>query len=267
MEKPVIAVHGLGMVGGSLASYLQEEGYEVRHFDPPKGVEHEIRDVKFHFLCVPTPYIKEGGGFSLKFIHEAVNTIKNARGDKETVLVIKSTVLPGTTDTLQQEYSDFIFLFNPEFLTEKNADKDMRDPERQIIGYADERGKQYCAEIMNILPKAPYQKAMKAGEAELVKYFGNCFLSVKVIFANMIYDFCENMGLDYEAVKDGASHDSRVGESHLKVVCDGYRGYGGSCFPKDIRALIQLGDRLGVDVSLLKEAERRNFELTGGVDR
>ena len=90
----------------------------------------------------------------------------------------------------------------------------------------------------------------------------------------MIYDFCQKLGIDYENVKEGASHDARVGKSHLEIFHngtqgqdDGFRGYGGSCFPKDVRALIQQGSQLGVDVSFLQEVERRNIELTGGVDR
>ena len=265
MEK--LAIHGVGMVGGALSRYFKEQGFDVREYDPPQGLLDDI-DVDLHFISVPTPFDKEGGkGFLLDYVHQAVENIQKVRQGEQTVVVIKSTVLPGSTKALQEQYPPLIFLFNPEFLTEKTADRDMREPERQIVGYCDERGQQVCDRVMQVLPKAPYQKIMPATEAELVKYFGNTFLALKVIFANTMYDFCEKMGLDYELVKDGAAHDSRVGKSHLQVMHQEYRGYGGSCFPKDIRALIQLGDKMGVDVGILKEAEQRNHQLTDEVDR
>jgi UDPglucose 6-dehydrogenase len=262
-----IAVHGIGMVGGAFARYYQEKKIPVLQYDPPKGMEDDLREARIHFLCVPTPYQKDGIGFDLQYVLEAMKNIEQARGDKETVVIIKSTVLPGTTESIQKQYPKFILLFNPEFLTEKNADKDMKEPDRQILGYVDERGQKVCNEVMSLLPPAPFRATMSATEAELVKYFGNAFLATKVIFSNMMYDFCQALGLDYEKVAEAAAHDIRIGSSHMKVVHDGYRGYGGSCFPKDVRALIQKGEALGVDVGLLKEAERRNHDLTGGVDR
>ncbi len=262
-----LAVHGVGMVGGAFSRYFKEKGFDVREVDPGKNLDGKIEDIDLHFICVPTPYKKEGEGFDLTFVYQAMEKIQEVRFDQATIIVIKSTVLPGTTESIQKKYPSFTLLFNPEFLTEKNADQDMREPTRQILGYVDEKGRAVCNEVMQILPKAEYQATMSATEAELVKYFGNAFLATKVIFSNMMYDFCQKLNLDYEKVSDAAAHDKRIGPSHMKVVLDGYRGYGGSCFPKDVRALVQKGDELGVEVGLLKEAERINFDLTGGVDR
>ena len=262
-----IAVHGIGMVGGAFARYYQEKGYDVLQYDPPKGMLDDLSEARIHFLCVPTPYQKEGIGFDLQYVLDAMKNIEAARDEKETIIVIKSTVLPGTTETIQAQYPKYTLLFNPEFLTEKNADKDMREPDRQILGYVDEKGRAVCSEVMTMLPPAPYRATMSATEAELVKYFGNAFLATKVIFSNMMYDFCDVLNLDYEKIADAAAHDLRIGSSHMKVGHDGYRGYGGSCFPKDVRALIQKGEALGVDVSILKETERRNTELNEGIER
>lgn len=266
MEQGAIAVHGVGMVGGALSRYLKKKGRSLYLFDPPKDLKEAIENCSIHFLCVPTPYQQEGCGFDLQYIDQAMETIREKRGDQETIIVIRSTVLPGTTKSIQEAYPEYTLLFNPEFLTEKNADRDMEFPERQIIGYVDDRGKAACSKIIQLLPKAEYQRAMTATEAELVKYFGNAFLSVKVIYANIMYDFCQAMGLDYDLVSDAAAHDSRIGSSHLNVLHGGYRGYGGTCFPKDIRALIQKGEEYDIEVGLLKEAERFNTVLTEGVD-
>ena len=260
--KMSVAIHGVGMVGGALSRYFQDEGIDVRHVDPFKGMKDD-HDVRIQFICVPTPFEKKGKGFDLSFIQAAFENIAKVRGQQQTVVVIKSTALPGTAAYFQKKYPAYVVLFNPEFLTERSADQDMRHPERQMIGYVTEEGAKEAPAILDLLPNAPYQKILKATEAELVKYFGNTFLALKVVFGNMMYDFCEKHGADYEAVKEAAIHDSRVGSSHLNVNQDGYRGYRGTCFPKDVRAFIQHGEELGVDMAVLKEAERRNCELTG----
>jgi UDP-glucose 6-dehydrogenase len=108
---------------------------------------------------------------------------------------------------------------------------------------------------------APFERVMRAREAEMVKYFGNTWFSTKVVFANQIYDLCEALGIDYDIVKEGASADKRIGRTHLDVFHKGYRGYGGKCLPKDTRALIQLGDQLGVELALLKRVEELNNAL------
>ena len=95
----------------------------------------------------------------------------------------------------------------------------------------------------------------------MAKYFSNTFLALKVIFANQIYDVCQKMGIDYDAVKEVASVSPRFAFSHFDVNFDGYRGYSGACLPKDTKALIRFGDEIGVDLSLLKEADMINKKL------
>jgi UDPglucose 6-dehydrogenase len=176
--------------------------------------------------------------------------------------VIKSTVLPGTTEQLQKEYPKLKILFNPEFLTESTADQDMRYPDRQIVGYTKESFTS-AADLMMMLPAAPFERIMPATEAEMVKYYGNTWFAVKVVFANQMYDVCDKLGLDYDVVRDAAAADKRIGRSHLDVFHKGSRGYGGKCLPKDTRALIQLGDRLGLSLDLLKTTDAINTKLVG----
>ena len=258
MNKDIIAVHGGGgVVGSSLADYFIEQGYDARRYDPPQKMLDAITDADIHFLAVPTPFIDQVG-FDSQYIELAGAFIDEQRQGKETIIVIKSTVLPQTTERLQKRYPHHIILFSPEFLVAKQARHDTFFPKRQIVGYVDERGKTVSKQILDILPYAPFQKIMKATEAELVKYFSNSWLASKVVFANMVYDFCQAMEVDYDMVKEAAKADDRVGKSHLEIFHDGQRGYAGACFPKDIRAMIQKGDELGVDTGLLKEAERLN---------
>jgi len=114
---------------------------------------------------------------------------------------------------------------------------------------------------LDILPRAPYQKVIPSSEAEMVKYFGNAFLATKVIFANQIHDLCEKLGIDYNIVKTVASYDPRIGSSHLEIFHNGYRGYGGACFPKDMKSLLQLARRKKVNLKLLTSVDKINEGL------
>lgn len=248
---------GVGWVGGALARYFDGVGYDTRRYDPPKGLgsTDDLAQAEAVFICVPTPFVQDGPGFDLSFVEQAIADIP---GDK--TIVIKSTVLPGTTESLQQRHPRHRFLFNPEFLREKTADHDMCHPDRQIVGHT-VQSRAAAEPLLDLLPPAPFSRIVSATEAEMVKYFGNCFLAAKVVFANQVFDLCSRLGVDYDQVKDCAAADPRVGPSHLQVLHDGYRGYGGSCFPKDVRAFIQLGDAVGVDLGLMKTCERINGDL------
>ena len=246
------AIMGLGMVGGALQQVLKDPIL----YDPPKkiGNKEELNNADVVFLCVPTPFVK--GKFDLSFVIQALNDLEGSK-----IVVLKSTVLPGTTDHLQKEYPQHKFLFNPEFLTAVSADQDMKYPDRQILGYT-ERSFTIVQNIMMVLPLAPYESIIPAKEAEMIKYFNNCWFFTKVIYANQMYDLCDKMGIDYESVKLGASADKRMtGTSHLEIFHKGYRGVRGKCLPKDLDALVGFGDKNGVNMSLLKEVKSINTKL------
>ncbi len=251
MNKKKIGIVGVGMVGGALYNYLSDAiPYDIVKYPDNK---QKISEADIIFICVPTPH--NDTGHDLSFVREAIENIKG-----EKIIIIKSTVLPETTDKLQVEYSQHKFLFNPEFLVEKTAQEDFNNPDRQIIGYT--KASQDLAEsILAILPRAPYQKVMPSTEAELVKYFCNTFLATKVVFANQIYDLAQKLKVDYDTVREAAAADERIGSSHLDIFYEGFRGYGGKCFPKDVRSLIQIAEELGVDSKLWKVVEEINNKL------
>jgi len=253
-----VGIVGVGMVGGALQHYFEKkDGIELFLYDKGKnlGSPEEVNKAEIVFICVPTPYLKDGKGFDLSYVEEAVSKLEG-----EKVVVIKSTVLPGTTEALQKKYSQHKFLMNPEFLTEETADQDMCYPDRQILGYT-EKSHSIAGDVMQLLPLAPFERILPATEAELVKYFGNTWFSIKVSFANQMYDLCQKLGVDYDRMVEAAAADKRIGRTHLNVWHKGYRGYGGKCLPKDIRALIQLADSKGIDLKLHKMAELINEEL------
>ncbi len=255
-NKLKVGIIGVGTVGGALKHFFEKKGRAPLFYDGPKelGSKKKVNGADIVFITVPTPF-KEEKGFDLSLVDEAISYLEPGK-----IVIIKSTVLPGSTDKLQEKYIEHKLLFSPEFLREASAKKDILAPERQIVGFT-EKSKDVAERVLEILPPAPFKKIMRAKEAEMVKYFGNTFLALKVIFANQIYDLCQKMDIDYEVVKEAAVADGRIGDTHLNVFHAGYRGYGGKCFPKDIRALIQLGDRVGAELELHKLAEKINNNL------
>jgi len=251
-----VGIIGVGMVGGAMKRYFEKVGRKPFLYDKYKNIGsiEEVNQADIIFVCVPTPFDKEKG-FDLSYVEDAFS---NIHGEK--IVVIKSTVLPGTTEMLQEKYPQHKILCNPEFLTEATADQDMCYPDRQIIGYT-QNSYNIAKDILQILPLAPFEKILPATEAEMVKYFGNTWFSTKVIFANQIYDLCQNLGINYDSVMEAASVDKRIGRTHLIVWHKGKRGYAGKCLPKDMKAFIRFAEEHGVDLKLHKVVEEINNQL------
>jgi len=254
--KGKIGVIGVGFVGGAVYKYFKSKGYKPLVFDKYKklGSEGDVNRADIVFICVPTPF-KKNDGFDLSAVRQAIKILK-----KPKIVVIKSSVIPGTTESLQKKYPKHKIMFNPEFLKEVSAYEDFIRPDRQIIG-ATKKSQKSAKAVMSLLPRAPFEKIMASQEAEMVKYMANAFLSLKVVFANQFFELCKNLGLNYEDVKIAVGHDKRITHSHLDVRQDGYRGYGGSCFPKDVNAILQLAEQKKVDLKLLKSMRGINRKL------
>jgi UDPglucose 6-dehydrogenase len=259
MDKNIkIGIIGVGMVGGAIKNYFSKEGAEMFFYDVGRnfGSMEDVNKADVIFICVPTPFDKGKNDFDVSYVESACSGIEG-----EKIIVIKSTVLPGTTEKLQKKYPGHKFLFNPEFLSEATADQDMQNPDRQIVGYT-ERSKDCADFVLNILPEAQYKKIMPAAEAEMVKYFNNTFNAVKVAFANQMYDLCQALNINYDNVMESAARSKFIKtKDHLNVWHKEFRGYGGKCLPKDIKALIRIADSAGVDLKLHKAAEKVNKEL------
>src|SRR3989344_5611832 len=252
-KKFKTAVVGVGMVGGALSCVLEnpilyDKGKKLGSMDAVSAAE-------IIFVCVPTPYDEKKKGFDVSIVEEVFSKIKG-----EKIVVIKSTVTPGTTEYFQKKYPQHKVLFNPEFLTEVTADQDMRYPDRQIMGYTKESFS-VAGDVVQILPLAPFERIMPATEAEMVKYFNNTWFSTKVIYANQMYDLCQKLGADYEIIKEAAAADKRVGRSHLEIFHKGYRGYGGECLPKDTKAPIQKARAMKSPMALLETVDKLNEKL------
>jgi UDPglucose 6-dehydrogenase len=247
---------GAGVVGGSVRDFLADRGHDVRIYDPPRGFGSldALYDADVVFVCVPTPYTP-GRGFDDSHLLDAVRSLRGSR-----TVVIKSTVLPGTTMLLQEQMPQHRFLFNPEFLREATAWDDFINPDRQIVGCTP-ASRDAAAGVMDLLPRAPFERICTADEAEMAKYVANAFLAIKVSYANEVFDLCERLHINYEGVRDIAGADARIGNSHLDVLDSGYRGYGGKCLPKDSKALLDLAQSIGLDLAVLRAADRVNAAL------
>lgn len=234
---------GQGWIGKNYADDFEKRGYEVVRYaleEPYVQNKDELTRCNTVFIAVPTPTTREG--FSYKIVTEALHLVVAG-----STVVIKSTVLPGTTRLLQEAFPDLYVMHSPEFLREASAAEDAAHPKRNIIGIPNQTADfiERAQNVMKMLPTAPYQKIMPAYEAEFVKYAGNCFLYTKVVFMNALYDVVTKSGADFELVREAFIHDERIGESHTNPIhTSGHalasskpvRGAGGHCFIKDFEA-------------------------------
>lgn len=255
MKKTSIGIIGYGMVGGAVGAWFKKaEKFDLKKF--PEGLL-AVNKCDVVFICVPTPY-KKSTGYDYRAIEA---TAKKITGRK--IVVLKSTVLPGKTAELQKLYPQHTWLFNPEFLRDKWAVKDFIKPDRQIVGMAKKTAKHAAAAklVIKLLPPAPYRAITSSTDAELIKLFANTFLATKVVFANMMYEVAHRLGADYEAIRGGVGNDPRITTSMMNVWYEGYRGYSGKCFPKDMGALIRFGQLTKRRLPLLEVADALNWKL------
>lgn len=255
-QEQTIGIMGLGVVGDSVHHYFERKGWPLRVYDPNRGLgdQRSINEADVVFICVPTPY-RPQAGFDDSALESAVSILNGSK-----TVVVKSTVLPGTTEAFQARYSQHCFLFNPEFLRQDFARTDFIRPDRQLVGYT-AQSRHLAESVMALLPAAPYQRIMGAREAEMAKYMTNAFLALKVTYANELYDLASALDIEYDVVREAVAADMRIGSSHLDVFEGGYRGYGGKCLPKDTKALMDLGERMQVPLRLLRTADRVNETL------
>lgn len=212
------------------------------------------------FLCLPTP-MKKDGLADTSILEKVVKEINELCTSESRVLIIKSTIPPGTTESFNVLYKNVKCVFNPEFLTERAAVEDFKNQDRIIIG-----GPHKAVSIVKQMYQVAYPNIATTKTsstiAEMVKYTTNCFLATKVAFANEIYQICEELGIDYDKLVEYATKDKRLGTSHWAVPGhDGRMGFGGTCFPKDLNALINVAQNLGVDPKVMMAAWNKNLEI------
>ena len=222
------------------------------------SVEELCNRVKIIFVCLPTPMRKDGT-CDLSIVQGTILEID--KYSPKHVAVIKSTVPPGTTAKLNQECNDLQVIFNPEFLTEANYIDDFKNQTRIIIGGP----RPGSTLVKNLYRKAFYK--LQLSRRDLIRQrwlntFLNCFLATKVSFANEMKDICDQVAIDYDKVVEYALYDNRIGQTHFSTPGpDGKRGFGGSCFPKDINAMISFAKQNGVEPMVLMASWSKNLQV------
>ena len=274
MLKQKIGIFGNGFVGSAVQfGFSPSTGcdYEVRVYDkdPTKSVdtiEETVNESEFIFLSVPTPSNKDGS-MNLDIVEQALLDISEVNENKHNIVLLRSTVIPGTTRELQSKFDNLRLVFNPEFLTERNAKYDFINQARIIIGGGDTMIQKHEVEKVGDLYRLRFGESQPVIEtnwetAELIKYMSNCFFTTKISYMNEMYQIANKCEADWEVVLDGFFRDGRVGHSHMNVPGpDGKFGFGGSCFPKDIQAIIHFGESLGLSLNTLKGAWETNLEV------
>jgi nucleotide sugar dehydrogenase len=230
---------------------------------PPGMTLHTICDCDVIFVSVPTP-MREDGSCCIDIVESVVGDIM--RYNSDAMVVLRSTVPPGTSDRLN-------CFFMPEFLTERNCEHDFISNPNWILGLKDENTTQNRV-FMNVMTRMirnahlgnriDYNRItfVTNKEAEMIKYFRNTFLSVKVAYCNEVYDLCTAKGINYHKVREIATMDRRIGSSHSYVPGpDGKRGFGGTCFPKDCHSFVHEMQDAGLTSHVVAGAIHRNETL------
>ncbi|MBI2050284.1 MAG: UDP-glucose/GDP-mannose dehydrogenase family protein [Parcubacteria group bacterium] len=245
LERGIIPIHEPG-----LERLLNKNADRISY---TTNMEEAVRESWVHFICVWTPPLLDGGADL-----SAVRAVARELGKqfaklkvKTPIVVTKSTVPVGTgklvARTIRQAFKgEFSVVSNPEFLRESQAVADMMRPDRIVVGSNDEEAAQTVADMYQGV-KAPVVMTDLA-TAEMIKYAANAFLATKISFINEVANICELTGADVDKVAEGIGTDPRIGKAFLKAGM----GYGGSCFPKDVRALHQFSDAEGYAFKLLK---------------
>jgi UDPglucose 6-dehydrogenase len=264
-----IGIIGRGFVGSAVEfGFSAQTGCnaELRVYDKDKTksthtLDETVNGSDFIFLSVPTPSNPDGS-MHLGILESALEDIQNVNKRPGNIILIRSTVIPGTTEKLAKKFTKLNMVFNPEFLTERSAKFDFINQARFILG-GRKRNTARVAELFrwrfgDSIPciETTFQTA------EMIKYMNNCFFATKVSFLNEMKLIADKCGVDWDMAIEGFVRDGRIGHSHLSVPGpDGKWGFGGSCFPKDVQAMIDFGESLGLYLHTLKGVWNTNCNV------
>tara|TARA_R100000734_G_C3299877_1_gene90648 strand:- start:152 stop:1018 length:867 start_codon:yes stop_codon:yes gene_type:complete len=268
-----IGIIGNGFVGSSVAhGFSSNTGCDVKdvkiydkdHTKSTHTITEVVNDSDFIFLSVPTPS-NQDGSISLDIVHEVfkeIDSVLDYEAEHQPTILLRSTVTPGTTKKIQSEYPKMYIVFNPEFLTERSAKLDFINQSRIVLG-----GSWGSTTAVKQLYQWRFGKHIPVIQtdfqtAEMIKYMCNCFFATKVSYLNEMYQIAEKCGANWEDCVEGFSLDGRIGHSHLNVPGpDGKFGFGGSCFPKDVQAVIHFAQTLDVHPDVLLGAWNKNLDV------
>ena len=263
-----IGIIGKGFVGSAVqfgfsASVGIDADVKVYDKDESKSThsfDEVVNQTDVIFISVPTPSNIDGS-INLDIVVDVLDDI-NKISNNDNIILLRSTAIPGTTRSLQEKYHKLRIVFNPEFLTERAANYDFINQTRFILGGGSDDIKKVSELFRERFGNSISIVETNYETAELIKYMTNTFFCTKISFLNDMKLLSDKCGAIWDDVIEGFVRDGRVGHSHLDVPGhDGRYGFGGSCFPKDIQALIKYGEGLGVDMNVLKGTWKTNLKV------
>jgi UDPglucose 6-dehydrogenase len=258
MKKFKVGVIGNGFVGEAISfAFSTVSDLYVYDSNPLKSLDNlqSVHNCDFVFVCVPTPMFEDGSQ-DLSYVESTFE-----KANTKPVYILKSTVLPGTTEMLSKKYPNFKIIFSPEFLTERTAKLDMLTQSRIILG-----GELSLTKKAKILFNQRFKIKniiqTDSKTAELTKYMNNTFFATKVSIMNEFKLLCDQIGANWEDAIKGFVSDCRIGDSHLNVPGhDGKFGYGGTCFPKDVNALLHFSKKHNIELNTVKGGWNTNLKV------
>ena len=261
-----IGVIGNGFVGKAIVHgfLLNVENIYIFDSNPDASInsfEETVSNSEFLFVCVPTP-MYESGEIDISIVRSVIKKISDLNLSNSPNVIVKSTVVPGTMESLAKDFPRVKLVFNPEFLTERRARLDFINTARIILGGNDFSVLEKVEKLYKTRFLATPIIKTDFATSQLIKYMANCFFATKVSFMNEMKQIATACGANWETAVEGFILDGRIGNSHLDVPGhDGDFGFGGKCFPKDINAMIKRSEELGINPTVLKGAWQKNIEV------
>ncbi len=257
-----IGVIGFGTVGRAIANGLGG-AHEIVIHDP--SLDTIISDVtentEMAYICVPTPTDEISGACDISIVKSVIEQMPDGFS-----VVIKSTVIPGTTQRFHDQFPKLKVACSPEFLRSRTANIDFLEQDILVVGthhddLAEKIHRQHKSAGILTGERGFFQ--VRPTQAELIKYFKNVFLATKVIFVNQFQDICLQLGEDWSEIKEIVTHPQKqqIGSSHLDELPHGKRGFGGDCLPKDTLALYTELTRMGIEYELIRAVIEDNLRI------
>lgn len=263
-----IGIIGRGFVGSAVEFGFSAQcgcnaiikSYDIDESRKKDSLDVTVNKSDFIFVSVPTP--SNHTGIDLSSLISALESIEQVNRRNDNIILIRSTIIPGTTKKLDEKFKKLNIVFNPEFLTERSAKFDFINQSRFIIG-GDPKFTNMVAQLYKwrFGNTAPIIQT-NFETAELIKYMNNCFFATKVSFLNEMKILSQKIGADWDTSVQGFVSDGRIGHSHIQVPGpDGKLGFGGNCLPKDVKAILEFSKKLGINLNTIEGAWETNLDV------